>query len=90
MGIFLHLLLTGFLLAGFRVYEISYDQTHTVPLENIRLQLTENEAELTILSQTLTIPLGASQPAVRSVSYALMNGPVRFWYSLIGTFTDSL
>ena len=89
MGICLHLLLTGFLLAGFHVYESSYDQMHTTPLEAVSLHISENTAELTILSQKLTVPWVMKQPAVQWVSYTLMNGSIKFWYSLIDAFTET-
>ncbi len=87
MGICLHLLLTGFLLAGMYVYKSSYDHTHAEPLSPAAVHISDDCAEFTLFSRTLTVPLPADQMHSRFADFALTGSPVQFWVCLFHIFT---
>lgn len=87
MGICVHLLVSAFLLAGIRVMQSGYNRMHTEPIAAASLRVEGEHAELQVLTQTVTIPLGGLEP-LPAVCYLLADSPVQFWVGVILEFMD--
>ena len=86
MGLCLHILLSGFLLAGFRVYQRGYDHTHTKPIEPASLSVSGDSATVSVLSHSFTVPLPAADDRSRLLCMAVAGEDIRFWMLLLRRF----
>ena len=57
-----HLIVSGMLLAGARVWQQCYDRTHRDPVAMASLTLSEDSAALTILGRRAVLPLTLTAP----------------------------
>ncbi len=87
MGISLHILLSGFLLGLLRVCQSGYDHTHSIPVEPASLRISGDTAVLSLLTQSVELPVPENTPESRLLCFALTDQHVRIWALLLEQFT---
>lgn len=87
MGLCLHILLSGFVLAGIRVMQSGYNRSHGDHIRAASLSVSPGSAQLHILSQTLCIPLPSEDSPLPLVGYVLTDETVRLWVNVLLQFT---
>lgn len=88
MGLCLHILLSCFLLAGIRVMQSGYNHSHGDQICAANLSVTKDSAELSVLSQTLRIPLPPQDSALPLIGYVLTDETIKLWVGLLSEFTN--
>ena len=88
MGLSIHLMLSGAVLAGLRVMDRGYNAFHTRHVRTASLTITDGTAELSVLSRRVRFLLPPEDSMLYYAGYWLTDAPVRVWVYLFSAFTN--
>ena len=86
MGFCLHVLLSGFLLAGFQVYRSGYAHMHRAPAEPVGLAVTGDSVTVSVMEHALTLPLPAPDTRLVLSGLSLADQNLLFWALILDIF----
>lgn len=87
-GVMIHLVVSGTVLAGIRVYQQSYNTIHREHIRMASLTLQSDKAEVSVLGRSCTVPLTllAEDSMLYYAAYFLTDGTVHLWVYGISEF----
>ena len=88
MGLAVHMVLSGAALAAVRVGYVGYNRTHEQSIRAASVRLDGDTAEVSLLTDTLRIPLPEPDDRLYLVSFAAAGEPFKGWVWLLGRLIE--